>query len=226
MDEHLPADLSALEYAEGYYIAGNGDTVMTYIARCERCDEVFLITKNAAGDHSVVTPLQVRGYGVEGKEFASYEPPRKDQNRIYMFLLREISGKIEMYRTPVLPFHDAYNSNYDYRGSFHLVKKKGYSEYHELNLSSSGYTMTVDGRRSIRRGNNNDMAGPRYGPNGTSMVSPVTVMKSEDPNLDNSFKEIMSILVRDCEMVANKIKTDFYSKTDIIRVITEYNACE
>jgi len=47
----------------------------------------------------------------------------------------------------------------------------------------------------------------------------------EKENLSNSFNKVMAKIIEDCPRVANKVKNEFYKRSDLDLIIKEYNSC-
>ena len=200
----IKVDFSTLDYYKGFYITQGFDTIISMISKFEDPNNncVVFIVKNDSSNYKIFTPRQVRGYSFNNQFYLSYFPAKKDEQEIYMFILQEISGKINLYTKPNLPYHE---------GEYYLVNKNGSEDFYYvcpydicMNYNARSYNRVL-----VSSGKLNE----------TSYA-----YVSTKPDLDNSFKDIMPQLVYDCEGLVNKIRSEFYTKNDIKNIINQYNS--
>lgn len=203
----LPTDFTALSFVEGFYITFELDTVHTLISdfKDSKKNSAVFIAKIDSNDFKIFTPKLVKKYSLGNQVFLSYYPKQIDSQDIYMFIRQEISGKINLFNKPNLPYHE---------GDYYLVNRVGTDIFYHLCPDNYCTSNNIEGFQKTM------VMGSVYGESGFMFVS-------TNPNLDNSFNEIMPQLVYDCESLANRIRSEFYTKADIEFIINQYNnGCE
>lgn len=201
----LPSDFSKVKYVEGFYVTYDYDTVYTFISKfrdSEKNNAIF-IAKDDSSNYEIYTAINIRSYSFEDNCYLSYFPSMKNNKKIYLFIRKGISGNINLYEKPDIPYH---------RGSYYLVNRNGTDVFYNVCPDVSCTPNERDGYNKMV------IPGSSYHETGTAYVP-------TKPDLNNSFKELMPQLVHDCVMVANKIKAEFYTKRDILQIVKEYNNC-
>jgi hypothetical protein len=205
INSHLPENLSSLSYSDGYYIGLNNDTTFCEISYFENSDDnyIYFVSRDDSLNYKIFNALMVRGYSVRDKVFASYMPS-SENTKVYMFICRQISGKMELYTKASLPF-DKY--------SYYLINKIGSSTFYPISTSDgSSYILSVDGQNMVINSKDENYRS-------------VIRVTYQDMNLNNSFKELMPKLVSDCPLLSSKIQVEFYTKSDLLQIVREYNDC-
>ncbi|MBN1181003.1 MAG: hypothetical protein JXB49_01865 [Bacteroidales bacterium] len=86
------------------------------------------------------------------------------------------------------------------KGGFFIINKKGLAEFYAVSTEDECCYDDLDGFNII--------------------------VISIDSNISsNTFMSVLLALVSDCEMLAMKIKSGFYTKMDIVQIVNEYNKC-
>lgn len=200
----LPSDLSTLIYREGYYINYDLDTVHTLVSDFNDSDfnNVVFISKIDSQDYKIFTPLLVKGYSINDQVYISYFPDKVEDKETYLFIRQEISGKINLFKKPSLPYHD---------GNYYLVNKENSDVFYHICPHTACISEHVAGYQKIMLTRSN------YSSSGYYYVA-------TNPNLDNSFNKVMPQLVSDCTGLSNRIRSEFYTKADIVTIIEKYNS--
>ncbi len=199
----LPEDMSALKYEPGYFINYFGDTIEAEIScLSDHIKESLFFIVNNDSVYSIVTANQVKGYFVQGEYYSSYLIDNKEDVRLYFYVRRILTGRMNLYQKISLPF---------YKSSYFLINKAGQDTFYKVCPNS-----TCMGHTDLK---------PMLLPNQTMGRSQLVSESVHEQNLDNSFRELMPGLIKDCQRLSNKVRSEFYRKSDIIKIVQEYNNC-
>lgn len=192
-------DVNEKKFAEGYIIQSK-DTIkcQIYTERSIYRPSLFLVIKIADSLY-VLTPYQVKEFMISGKRYIRHSS--NTNNFKNLFFMKEMDkGRINLYGKSGIPSDPGfifYISN-DNNRTFYMINP---------------YTRTVaiNEEKSYR-----DTKLKGYQEN---------IMYYNTNNTSGQFIDAIMKFVGDCTIIRNKIKQEWYTITDIEKIIKDYNKC-
>lgn len=204
INSRVPSDLSVLKYSPGYYVKHNGDIIKCDLASLEsKLDRsIFCIAKEANNEFNIMLADQILSYNIDHTLYESFDFNLKNGEPFHQFIECLIEGDINYYIKRPTPLNEF---------KFTLTSKGKSGKYYlYFPDEKAEIYFNTDSKKTVIRGGRNG--------------SPVTSFVAQ--NLNNSFIEIMSILVDDCPITSYKVKNNFYTGSTLEDLIQEYNRCE
>ncbi len=199
----FPEKIMDSAYSEGYYVSKRGDTTFCEIALSKNINDksLFFIARKK-NECFMKTAGEIMSYSVNEEAYRSISITQKDGHKTHQYALINAGGKLSLLHK--------YRTVFDSQ-EFSFLLKKGSQVAYPFDVSDNN-SIFIHSEAGIMQ-----VQGISHG---------VTNVSFEEKNLDNSFNELMPNLIMECPRVANKVKSEFYSKTDLMTILEEYNSCK